>query len=58
MIKKNLTKYFVNSKSCITFAPAFREGASSVRIDQKIFQKLFCQIKKMLYFCTRFQKGS
>ena len=38
MIKKNLTNYFVNSKSCSTFAPAFRKG---VKFTEKIGLKKF-----------------
>ena len=26
--------------------------------NQKIFQKTFCQLKNLLYFCTRFRQGS
>jgi len=31
---------------------------SSLKNNQKIFQKTFGQLKNLLYFCTRFREGS
>ena len=58
IIKKNLTNYFVSSKSCSTFAPAFREGASSLKYAKKFFQKHFVRLKKCCTFAPAFKKGA